>query len=213
MKGEESILVLKKQGWKVNIPLVSTQQRGIKHEYPIKLFYTSNIPIILMTTFLSNIYYMSQILYSRFSKNFFVRILGVWQEVEMGTGRARPVGGLAYYLTPPHSVSDIVNNPLHAAFYITFMLTATGLFSYFWLQVSGKSTNDVLRQFVDGKVQIPGKTRQESMKMVLNRYIPVAAVMGGVCIGLLTIFADLLGAVGSGRNQFSSKWTHGLAGV
>ena len=32
----------------------------------------------------------------------------------------------------------------------------------------------------------------------LNRYIPIAAAFGGMCIGLLTILADLLGAVGSG---------------
>ena len=32
----------------------------------------------------------------------------------------------------------------------------------------------------------------------LNRYIPTAAAFGGMCIGLLTIAADLLGAVGSG---------------
>jgi len=33
---------------------------------------------------------------------------------------------------------------------------------------------------------------------VLNRYIPIAACVGGICIGLLTIFADFMGAIGSG---------------
>jgi len=33
---------------------------------------------------------------------------------------------------------------------------------------------------------------------VLNRYIPTAAAFGGMCIGALTIFADFLGAIGSG---------------
>ena len=32
----------------------------------------------------------------------------------------------------------------------------------------------------------------------LNRYIPVAATLGGVFIGLLSITADFLGAIGSG---------------
>ena len=32
----------------------------------------------------------------------------------------------------------------------------------------------------------------------LNRYIPVAAAFGGMCIGALTIIADLFGAIGSG---------------
>jgi protein transport protein SEC61 subunit alpha len=30
------------------------------------------------------------------------------------------------------------------------------------------------------------------------RYIPTAAALGGVCIGALSIIADLLGAIGSG---------------
>jgi protein transport protein SEC61 subunit alpha len=32
----------------------------------------------------------------------------------------------------------------------------------------------------------------------LDRYIPIAAQFGGVCIGALSIFADFLGAIGSG---------------
>ena len=32
----------------------------------------------------------------------------------------------------------------------------------------------------------------------LNRYIPTAAAFGGVCIGALSVFADFMGAIGSG---------------
>lgn len=33
---------------------------------------------------------------------------------------------------------------------------------------------------------------------LLHRYIPTAAAFGGMCIGALTIVADVLGAIGSG---------------
>jgi protein transport protein SEC61 subunit alpha len=33
---------------------------------------------------------------------------------------------------------------------------------------------------------------------VLNRYIPTAAALGGMIIGLLSIFSDLIGVIGSG---------------
>ena len=33
---------------------------------------------------------------------------------------------------------------------------------------------------------------------MLNKYIPTAAAVGGMCVGLLTIFADFMGAIGSG---------------
>jgi protein transport protein SEC61 subunit alpha len=40
--------------------------------------------------------------------------------------------------------------------------------------------------------------REESMVKYLNRYIPTAAAFGGVCIGALSVFADFMGAIGSG---------------
>ena len=40
--------------------------------------------------------------------------------------------------------------------------------------------------------------REDSMVKTLNRYIPTAAAFGGICIGALSIFADFMGAIGSG---------------
>ena len=40
--------------------------------------------------------------------------------------------------------------------------------------------------------------RDNSLVHELNRYIPAAAAFGGMCIGLLTVLADFLGAIGSG---------------
>jgi len=40
--------------------------RGHITSYPIKLFYTSNIPIILQTALVSNLYFFSQLLYKKF---------------------------------------------------------------------------------------------------------------------------------------------------
>ena len=33
---------------------------------------------------------------------------------------------------------------------------------------------------------------------MLNEYIPTAAYLGGMLIGLISIFSDLMGAIGSG---------------
>jgi len=40
--------------------------------------------------------------------------------------------------------------------------------------------------------------REGSMIKYLSRYINIAATFGGFCIGLLSIFADFMGAIGSG---------------
>ena len=37
----------------------------------------------------------------------------------------------------------------------------------------------------------------------LNRYIPVAAALGGMAIGALTLVADFMGAIGSGKLEYS----------
>merc|ERR1711907_837702 len=110
------IIVIYFQGFRVDLPIKSQKQRGQQGTYPIKLFYTSNIPIILQTALVSNLYFFSQLLYKRFKSNMLVNMLGQWQEVEW-SGQSIPVGGLAYYISPPNSFFDLWADPLHALFY------------------------------------------------------------------------------------------------
>ena len=170
--------------------------KGYKQPYPIKLFYTSNIPIILQTAFVSNLYFFSQILSKKFRGNFLVNLLGKWQEYDM-SGRSAPVGGLAYYISPPQNFVDIIRDPFHTLFYIAFVLASCAIFSKIWIEISGSSARDVAKQIMDQDMIIEGM-REESMVRYLNRYIPTAAAFGGMCIGGLSIFADFMGAIGSG---------------
>lgn len=92
---------------------------------------------------------------------------------------------------------DVVRDPLHAIVYITFVLISCALFSKTWISVSGNSPKDVAKSLKDQNVVVKGH-RDTSMVSVLNRYIPTAAAFGGIAIGVLTILADFLGAIGSG---------------
>ncbi|XP_024018756.1 uncharacterized protein LOC21406461 [Morus notabilis] len=76
----------------------------------------------------SNLYFISQLLYRKFSGNFLVNLLGKWKESEYSGGQYIPVGGLAYYITAPSSLADMAANPFHALFYLVFMLSACALF-------------------------------------------------------------------------------------
>ena len=49
------------QGFRVDLPIKSARFRGQYSSYPIKLFYTSNIPIILQSALVSNLYVISQV--------------------------------------------------------------------------------------------------------------------------------------------------------
>jgi protein transport protein SEC61 subunit alpha len=129
--------------------------KGYKQPYPIKLFYTSNIPIILQTAFVSNLYFFSQILYRKFKGNFVVSLLGKWQEVDMA-GHAAPIGGLAYYISPPRDMVDILRDPIHCLFYVSFVMIACGLFAKIWIEISGASSRDVAKQLIEQDMIIEG---------------------------------------------------------
>ena len=70
-----------------------------------------------------------------------------------------PEGGLVYYISPPTSLTEVAANPLHAIFYVTFMLSACALFSKTWIEVSGSSANDVAKQL---------KEQQMFLQVIIN---------------------------------------------
>merc|ERR1719379_136486 len=189
-------IVIYFQGFRVDLPVKYQKIRGQQGNYSIKLFYTSNIPIILQTALVSNLYFFSQMLYRRFKSNMLVNLLGQWQEMDYG-GQSVPVGGLAYYISPPQSFTHIWEDPFHALFYVLFVLISCALFSKTWIEVSGSSSRDVAKQLRDQQMMFKGH-REDSLIKVLDMYIPTAAAFGGMCIGMLTIVADFLGAIGSG---------------
>lgn len=189
------LVVIYFQGFKVHVSIKQKGQKGARSQFPIKLFYTSNIPIILQTALVSNLYFFSQLLYKRYSGNIIVQLIGVWQTTQ--TGASRPISGLAYYVSPPTNFAEILADPFHAAFYFAFILTACALFSKTWIEVSGQSANEVAKSLISQNFVLDG-FRKGGIAKELNRYIPTAAAFGGMCIGALTVFADFLGAIGSG---------------
>jgi protein transport protein SEC61 subunit alpha len=136
-------------------------------------------------------------LYKRYKNFFLIRLLGQWQDEG---GHSIPIGGLAYYISPPRDLIDFVRDPLHAFLYIAFVLISCGLFAKFWIELSGKSSRDIAKQLRENNYFLEGiRETHENIYEQLNRYIPVAATLGGMAIGALTIFADFMGAIGSGR--------------
>lgn len=112
-------------------------------------------------------------------------------------GHSAPVGGLAYYISPPRDWFDIQRDPFHALFYATFVMGSCAFFSRIWIDVSGSAPRDVVSNLLQNDMTIEGLGK-EAMVKYLARYIHIAATFGGVCIGGLCIFADFMGAIGSG---------------
>lgn len=192
------LIVIFFQGWRVDLPLYHRKNRSFAETYPIKLFYTSNMPIILQTALVQNVYFISQLLYNRYGGNILVRLFGVWKESK-DYGGSIPVSGIAYYISPPRNLTDFFGDIPHTIIYLIFILGTCALFSRTWIEVSGQSARDVLKQLGDQDLMVTKRDSGEKDSIaVLNKYIPVAAAFGGMCIGLLSVVADLLGAIGSG---------------
>lgn len=64
----------------------------------------------------------------------------------MGGSHTVPVGGIVYYISAPHGLTEIVSDPVHTIVYIAFMLGSCALFSKTWIEVSGSSVRDVANQ-------------------------------------------------------------------
>lgn len=125
------LIVIYFQGFRVVLPVRSKNARGQQGSYPIKLFYTSNMPIILQSALVSNVYFISQVLImSGLAIHFFTlkpcyfklhhspiclsmqllyrRFSGNFIVNLLGkwkeseySGQFVPVGGIAYYITAP----------------------------------------------------------------------------------------------------------------
>ena len=150
------VVVIYFQGWRVDLPVKYQKHRGQQGTYPIKLFYTSNMPIILQTALVSNLYFLSQMLYNRYPGVFLIGLIGKWGKKE-GYGEATvPVGGIAYYISPPRSMMEVIYDPVHAVFYIIFILASCAVFSTMWIEVSGSSARDVAKQLRDQQMVMKG---------------------------------------------------------
>lgn len=107
-------------------------------------------------------------------------------------------------MSPPHTLAEVVLDPIHTALYILFTLSACALFSKTWIEVSGSGPRDVAKQLKDQQMIMAGSGSgaagrgDGSMYKELKRVIPTAAIFGGAVIGLLSVATDLVGALGSG---------------
>mmetsp|Transcript_6485 Transcript_6485/g.9774 ORF Transcript_6485/g.9774 Transcript_6485/m.9774 type:complete len:490 (+) Transcript_6485:77-1546(+) len=185
------------QTWRVEVLVKYQKFRAQQGKYPIKLFYTSNIPLVMYATIAGNIFMVSQVVYSAFPNSPLCIITGKWAHVGDIEGVVVPTAGLPYYISPPDSLLDIIFDPFHVMFYAVFVVCMAATFAKIWVEVSGKGPKGVARELKEQQMIIKGH-RDTALEHELNRYIPVAAALGGVCVGVLSFIADLLGSAVSG---------------
>ena len=192
---------------RVEIPLQYAKYRGMKARYPIKLLYTSNIPVILAQALFANILFFGQIIFTNFNSsgtNPFLNLIGTFHQ-DPNSSRMIADFGLSRYVTPPQGLFALFGPDaapdalLHVAIYALLMILLCWGFSKIWVDISGIAPRDVSRQLLDSGYIVPGFRRSEKvLERLLERYIPILASLGGFLVGVLAATADILGALASG---------------
>ena len=185
------------QGFRIELPVKSNRLRGQRGNYPIKLFYTSAMPVMLQSALFTNALLFSHGLFHFFSNNILVRILGVWSPVAVDAIQLVPTGGVAYFLTAPRSLTAAIFDPIHTVVYAVLSVIVCVYLSNLWVDVSGSSPRDVAKTLKDQQLTIAG-FRDASMFKELKRVIPVASSLGGAILAVVAVGGDIVGAIGTG---------------
>ena len=195
------LVIIYLEGVRVELPMTYAGYKGFRSRYPIKLLYVSNLPVIFASALFANVYFFSQLLWSQMGRpnpgtNILFQIIGDYNSTSTGV---TPVGGLAYFLTPPSNILSVATEPVRAAVYLAILVVFCAVFSLIWLEVGGLGPDKVAKQLMDSGMQIPGYRRSgRPIESILKRYIPVVTILGGIIVGLIAGIADFLGVFGTG---------------
>ncbi|MFX0169861.1 MAG: preprotein translocase subunit SecY [Candidatus Hodarchaeota archaeon] len=208
------VLVIIVESYRVNIPLQYARYRGFRGQYPIKLLYVSNIPVIFTQALYANILFITQILWTNPGLGladgtnplaFWFGIIARYTAAEQGNYLIPDPLTFVWFLTPPTGLVEILYTEIPGlgiirgvGYGILLVLFCAG-FARLWIDVSGIGPRDISRQLIGAGMQVPGFRRSpQVIEKILQRYIPVVAVLGGIIIGVLAAGADFLGALSSG---------------
>ena len=205
---------------KLELPLTHGKVRGHRGQYPIRLVYASNIPVILMAALLANVN-MFTLLFWTHPVLKSVPILGSdgWGSRahwfgEYAPGATTPTDGFAWYSSMVNGVGDwlipLLNQTgdayghslgqimIHVFVYVFFMTAGSTVFAKFWIETTNMGAKDVAKQIERTGMQIPGfRKNPVVLERILQRYIPPVTLFSGAFVGLLASGADLLGTVGN----------------
>ncbi|KRH94507.1 Transport protein Sec61, alpha subunit [Pseudoloma neurophilia] len=192
-------MVIYVHGIRLNLKTESLQVKGQQGNYPIKLLYSSTMPIIVQSYIISHTSTISRFLYNRFPENFLVQLLGSWSMRK--DGRMFPESGICSFLFPPDSITDYFKRPLQSLIYTFIILITSALLSRAWIDMTQNNQHDVARALLSKRVTIKGVT-ERNLASKLGEYIPSAAFLGGLVIGFIVMLSNIMDTIGSGTNIF-----------
>ena len=197
------LFIIYLNGVRIELPMSYAGYKGFRSKYPIKLLYVSNLPVIFASALFANVYFFGQLIYSTSNPqgtNPWLNWIGTFGIPNPSVSNStQPTGGLVYYVTSPHNVQGVAEDPIRALIYLGILIAFCAVFSLIWLEVGGLGPEKVAQQLMDSGMQIPGYRRSgRPIEAILKRYIPVVTVLGGVIVAIIAGLADFVGVFGSG---------------
>ncbi|KAJ9094051.1 hypothetical protein QFC21_006152 [Naganishia friedmannii] len=189
------------QSFRTEVALKNMRARGMRVNYPVKLLYTSSIPLIIAGTLASHLFFASHTLYSLLPGNLVSRLItGAWQplsEITHPATHSALTTGLLHLLTPPTSLVTALLSPIHTVVYAATLISSTALISRAWIHISGSGPQELAKQFKDQQLVVAGH-REGSMVRELKKVVPTAAMSGAAVLAGLAVVGDVMGVYGGG---------------
>src|SRR5881396_1200058 len=136
------------QGIHIDIPIVSTKYRGFTAVYPIKLLYTSNIPVILASALLANAIFIGQMLWANYNPENANPFFNYIFQFDPQSSQS-PTGGILYYITAPRTFEHAPQDPIRTFVYIIFWTGIVTVFGRLWVELGGLSPKSAAKNLLD----------------------------------------------------------------
>ncbi|WP_306058832.1 preprotein translocase subunit SecY [Natronococcus wangiae] len=195
-------IVVYAESVRVEIPLSHARVKGARGRFPVKLIYASVLPMILVRAVQANVQFMGQIL-NRTWGGGMPAVLGQYN------AQGEPVSGFFYYTAPIYSPADwmwwtgqVAQETwmvlIRISIDVTFMVVGGAIFAIFWVETTNMGPEATAQQIQNSGMQIPGFRQNVGViEKVMERYIPQVTVIGGALVGLLAVWANMLGTIGN----------------
>lgn len=192
------------QGVKVELPLSFGRLKGYAIRWPVALFYTSIIPIVLVVSLVAGVQFFALALFNAGNP-----ILGTFTRASTIFGSEQvATGGLAALLSPPNlqqlyvsaTTSGITALQIESiAVYTSLLVIGAAIFSYLWMYLGGQDPKSVVKQIMSSGLSMPGYRRDERVLTdIFKRYIIPLSILGGAITGLVAALATLLDTLTAG---------------
>jgi preprotein translocase subunit SecY len=194
-------IVVYAESVRVEIPLSHARVKGARGRFPVKLIYASVLPMILVRALQANIQFMGQILDRTWA--------GMPEVLGSYNAQGEPVSGFFYYTAPIYSPEDwmwwtgeVAQETwmvlIRISVDLTFMVVGGAIFAIFWVETTNMGPDATAQQIQNSGMQIPGFRQNVGViEKVMERYIPQVTVIGGALVGLLAVWANMLGTIGA----------------